>query len=345
MLNLKQKTMRKSFKIILFLLLAVPALFIGCQKSEVLDDSKAPVKSVPVILPYTPCGNQLVANLYEYGNTGTSYGTVTVANDLVNLYIKYQVNPEYLIRGTFLYVGTAEGLTTLLPNPSSPETDGTGHFHVGSFPYQNYPNATSFTKIIPLSSLPDCFVIVAFADIPVVSAPYGYVRVSAKVPTALKSSGYYLDYCKQVCSSGCETAYAYGNGLANCFLSIPGVTSNNWGWSNGPIVAGPGTYSWPIYAGAGQCDITKGTLVGTLNVVYNGSSATITFNMGGNVHLSTTHLYVGNDILAKKNNKWTTAPGQFPYKHETLNGANSDSFTINGLSGSIYIAAHSGVCW
>jgi len=33
----------------------------------------------------------------------------------------------------------------------------------------------------------------------------------------------------------CETAYAYGDGLATCFLDIPGVKSNNWGWSNGPI--------------------------------------------------------------------------------------------------------------
>lgn len=328
--------------------MAMPVFFIGCQKSELADDSnnsttKKGAANVNTTASPTFCGEQLVANLYEYGNTGSSYGTVTVANDLVNLYIKYEVTSGYLVAATAIYVGTPEGLTTLSPDPSTLGSDGIWHFHIGSFPYKNYPSATSFTKIIPLNSLPDCFVIVAFADIPVVSAPYGYVRVSAKVPTALKSYGYYLDYCKQVCGSGCETAYAYGNGLANCFLSIPGVISNNWGWSNGPI--GAGTYNWPIYAGAGLCNTSKGTLVGTLNVVYAPPTATITYSMGANVKLNTTQLYVGNAILPMKNNKYTTAPGQFPYKHENLNGVNSNSFTINGLSGSIYIAAHSDVCW
>jgi hypothetical protein len=86
-------------------------------------------------------------------------------------------------------------------------------------------------------------------------------------------------------------------------------------------------------------------LVGTLDVVYNGSTATVTYNMGTSCHLSTTHLYVGNLILPLKNNKKTTAPGQFPYKHENLNGVSTDSYTVTGLSGLIYIAAHSDVCW
>ncbi len=329
--------MKKPFKIIFYLLLVVPVFFIGCQKSEVLDDSsnsatKTGGNVVKSTIVYSPCGNQLVANLYPTGvatptgivfNTSVSYGTVTVGNDL------------------------PEGLTSMtvpgLPNAVNP--DGTGYFHPGYFPYIHYPRprVLNFTQVIPLSLLPDCFIISAIADIKVKDVT-GYTRVTAKAPTALKSYGFYLDYCKQRCgNSSCETAYAFGDNSANCFLAIPGVRSNNWGWSNGPI--GAGTYSWPIYAGAGQCDILKGTLVGTLNVVYDLTTATITFNMGSNVSLSATHLYVGNDILAKKNNKWTTAPGQFPYKHENLNGANVDSYTITGLSGKIYIAAHSGVYW
>ncbi len=353
--------MKKTIKIVLYLLLVVPTLFIGCQKSEVLDDSSNSASNsagidVKSTFAYSPCGNQLVANLYPTGtstpggivfNTSVSYGTVTVGNDLVNLYVTYQANPGDSIESIFVYAGTPEGLTSMtVPGlPNTVNSDGTGYFHPGYFPYIKYPRPRilNYTQVIPLSSLPDCFIIAAIADIKVKDVT-GYVRVTAKAPTAFKSYGFYLDYCKQRCSyNKCETAYAFGNSSAICFLTIPGITSNNWGWSNGPL--GAGTYNWPIYAGAGQCDIQKGTLVGTLNVVYAPPTATITFNMGSSVHLSTTHLYVGNDILAKKSGKLTTAPGQFPYSHENLNGVSTDSYTISGLSGKIYIAAHSDVCW
>jgi len=337
--------MKKTLKIVLYLLIAVPIIFIGCQKSELNNDiATNSVKSEQVILPYTACGNQLVANLYEYGNTGDSYGTLTVGNDLVNLYITFEASVGF--KDTYLYVGTAEGIASF----ATLYGDGTGYFHlekdgVSLFPYRVAPNGSlSFTYVIPLSSLPDCFTIVAFAVLEPAITGGSTIVVSAKVPTAYKSLGYYLDYCKQKCTApSCETAYAFGGDPNDCFLLIPGINSNNWGWSNGPI--GAGTYDWPIYAGAGQCDITKGTLVGTLHVVYSGSTATITYNMNAGKHLNVTQLWVGNQILPKKNNKWTTAPGQFPYKHENLNGAGSDTYTITGLSGNIYIAAHSEVCW
>ena len=135
----------------------------------------------------------------------------------------------------------------------------------------------------------------------------------------------------------CETAYAFGDNLATCFLDIPEANSNNWGWSNGPI-SDPSSYSWDIYAGAGQCDITKGTLVGTLDVDYSGGTVTVAYNIDTDFTLDETHLYVGNEILARdKNGNYTTAPGQYPYSGEA-------SYTIDGLSGDIYVVAHSVVC-
>ena len=134
----------------------------------------------------------------------------------------------------------------------------------------------------------------------------------------------------------CETAYAFGDELSTCFLDIPEINSNNWGWSNGPI-SDPSSYSWDIYAGAGQCDITKGTLVGTLDVDYSGGTATVTYNIDPDFTLDETHLYVGNEILADKNGNFTTAPGQFPFSGQT-------SYTIDGLSGDIFVVAHSVVC-
>jgi hypothetical protein len=196
---------------------------------------------------------------------------------------------------------------------------------------------------VDLNTLGDCFVVVNAVNVKNLLTNVEKLAW-ATTDNTTKHPGFWIEYCKQTCQppTSCETAYAFGLDKANCFLTIPGVTSNNWGWSNGPI--GAGTYSWPIYAGAGQCNTNNGTLVGTLLVNYTPPTATITYSMGSGFVLNATHLYVGNLILPKKNGKFTTAPGQFPYKHENLNGLFSDTFTINGLSGSIYIAAHSEAC-
>jgi hypothetical protein len=135
----------------------------------------------------------------------------------------------------------------------------------------------------------------------------------------------------------CETAYAYGGSYATCFLNLSPISANNWGWTNN---VGPGTYNWPIYAGAGQCDISKGTLVGNLNVVYSGGTVTITYQLNPGYTLDETHVWIGTNgnKLPWKNGKWETAPGQFNY-----NGMNP--VVKSGLSGNIWIAAHAGVCW
>ena len=116
------------------------------------------------------------------------------------------------------------------------------------------------------------------------------------------------------------------------------------GWSNGPI--GVGTYSWPLYAGAGQCNINNGTLVGNLQIVYVGSNVAVTYTtLNSGIHLNTTQLWVGNTILPLKKGKYITAPGQFPQKHENLGGVMTDTYTISGFTGNLYVAAHADVSW
>jgi hypothetical protein len=303
------------------------------------------VKSEQVIFPYTPCGNQLVANIYEYGNTGVSFGTVTVGNDAANLYITYQTSGSYLLQTAALYVGTAEGLTGKVFNPPAQPNvlnpDGTGYFHIGYFPtiYSPGPPAPTYQKVIPLSELPDCFVIVAFAEITTkVGEKYSpYITASAKAPTLLKSSGYYLDFCKQQCKEPtCETAYAFGGNVATCFLNLTGfpLSANNWGWTNyinGPIEK----IHWPIYAGAGQCNITKGKLVGYLDGSYVGGKLNLTYNITSPFNLNTTHLYIGKTPLPEKNGKWVTAPGQF---------RGTGPIVDLSIAAPFYVAAHSEVC-
>lgn len=142
--------------------------------------------------------------------------------------------------------------------------------------------------------------------------------------------------------TGCETFFAKGDETtATCFLDDG---FNRWGWTNGPLTTGG--YFFDLFAGAGQCDITKGTFVGILRVNYDEETGTaeIEFQMIDGFVLSETHLYIGNDPYpTDKKGDPTVAPGQFPYQHE-LDGVDYDSYTINDLSGQIYIIAHGVVC-
>jgi hypothetical protein len=138
-----------------------------------------------------------------------------------------------------------------------------------------------------------------------------------------------------------QTAFAYGCDDATCFLDLTdedGSGFHRWGWSNGPL--GMGTYYFDIYAGAGQCDLSKGTLVGLLTVDYDGSTATVTYNTCGTYTMDEVHLYVGNEMLARDvNGEYTVAPGQYPYIDDDI-ATNTYTFTVDGLSGEIYVVAH-----
>lgn len=80
----------------------------------------------------------------------------------------------------------------------------------------------------------------------------------------------------------CETAFAKLS-VATCFLDIDededGVSDfNRWGWTNGPLLSGT-SYHLKIYAAAAQCDLTKGTEVGTAQISYQGTTVTVSFQL------------------------------------------------------------------
>ncbi len=135
----------------------------------------------------------------------------------------------------------------------------------------------------------------------------------------------------------CKTAFAFGGASATCFLDIENLQSNRWGWTNGPLAEG--SYIFDLYAAAGQCDLSKGTLVGEVTVVYTGGTATVTYGVNPGFTLNEVHLYVGGGILPMKDGQYTVAPGQYPYS-----GDGSAPFVISGLSGDIYVIAHAVVC-
>jgi hypothetical protein len=98
-----------------------------------------------------------------------------------------------------------------------------------------------------------------------------------------------------------ETAYAKGDSAVPFCDYI-----DRWGWTN-PIE--PGTYEWPLWAGAAQCDTTKGTLVGSVSVVYDASGVvTVTYNVSVPYSLEETHVYAGYDLMPPDG---FTAVGQY----------------------------------
>jgi hypothetical protein len=157
-------------------------------------------------------------------------------------------------------------------------------------------------------------------------------------------------YVEDLCW-GDETAWAYGDDDA-----LPNwdyVNNKFWGWTNGPL--GEGTYTWDIYAGAGQNDLDKGEIVGELTVVYAGGIVTVTYQMDPGYYLGETHLWVGDDVLPKvkqgKKEVYTNSPGLFPYGHDF--GIDKDdphptattwTWSGDGFEGDIYVAAHA-VVW
>ncbi len=124
--------------------------------------------------------------------------------------------------------------------------------------------------------------------------------------------------------TGTETAYAYGGNYATCFRNLG---FSRWGWTNGAYTEGD--YTLDLYAGAGQCDLSKGTKVGTVTLSYHSGTAIVNYNVTAPYTLEETHLYVGNQMLYTG----AVAPGLSPYSGST-------SYTINNLSGSVYIIAH-----
>jgi hypothetical protein len=145
----------------------------------------------------------------------------------------------------------------------------------------------------------------------------------------------------------CETAFAYNEQYATCFLEIDENNDDEgdfsrWGWTNGPISAG--IYTFDIYAAAGQCVLENGYYVGTLTVDHDGSNAEFVIDFfDGNI-MNEVHLFAGNEILPRKNGEFTVSPGQFPHKDDGLDGITTYSYTFTGLSDDIHIVAHIVVC-
>ena len=134
--------------------------------------------------------------------------------------------------------------------------------------------------------------------------------------------------CETPSIGGCETTFAKGNASDDHACFDEGGFSR-WGWNIGPL--SEGTYTYNVYAGAGQCNINNGALVGTVTIEYSNGSVTAEYDLLDGYVNTEEHLYAGYTPYPVKNNgRYTVAPGQY--------------YVEQDLSGDIYVIAHSVVC-
>jgi len=129
---------------------------------------------------------------------------------------------------------------------------------------------------------------------------------------------------------GTETAFALGDRTFKEILDSP-----RWGWEL--AVADGEDFEVEIYAGAGQNDISKGTLVGHLLVARDGELVTVRYQMLDGFTMNETHLYVGASEISD------IAPGTYGNQNDLTN-ATSDvySVTVDGADSAkpLYVVAH-----
>jgi hypothetical protein len=230
-----------------------------------------------------------------------------------NAYPGYEGIIDFCLKNTGNMAATITGITSDYPDPTYLQVDLSGDVQVGTV-IQSCKTKCGQLVIYGVPQLPDaqdrCFTF----------------EIT-------------LNYTCTYVPGNCETAYAYNCWYDKCFSQWG---FSQWGWTNGQLC--PGNYTFDIYAGAAQCNISKGKKVGKLTVSYNGCKAVVTYTMNPGYKMDETHLYVGCNPLPKNNGSYTVAPGQYPYWHD-LNNASTDSYTVTGLCGKIYIIAHAVVCW
>ncbi|CAB1103913.1 unnamed protein product [Ectocarpus sp. CCAP 1310/34] len=112
-----------------------------------------------------------------------------------------------------------------------------------------------------------------------------------------------------------------GSCLSPPLNGIEGVTANRWGWYlESTFDSTDQSFTFDMYAGAGQNDLSSGALAGNVvvNVIQDGSSD-YTVHPADGYCFDDVHVHVGNELPTKTKKSVTTptvAPGQ--YSQSTL---------------------------
>lgn len=131
--------------------------------------------------------------------------------------------------------------------------------------------------------------------------------------------------------------------MVHCFqgLEFAEYEFDQWGWTNGAIPANEAfTSTFELWTNVDGCEVDEATKVGEIKLNYFGGTAKAVITMINGYTMSEARMYVGNEILPENGGEYTVDPDDYPYVHAGLGAASTDTFTVNGLSGNIYIIGY-----
>jgi hypothetical protein len=287
------------------------------------------------------CANPDVTTLFA-GQT-INVGTVSVCNDATNIYVTYTLTfPGATLGNLHGWVGN--DLANLPGGGTSRPAPGQLCGALGGFCH-DATGLVTYTFTIPFADI-------SIPDITKVCNTSLYVVTHAEVnmpggghetafgggnpgPTTSGSNAWWF-YGRYTitCDEGepkptlQKTAFAKGTWVWTTDkksnpenLASLNLTRNRWGWAI--KLTSIGTTYYDIWAGAGLNITATGVHVGRLTVIWDGTTATVTYTMFSNYLLQGVHLYAGD---APPN---TIAPGQYGYldSFDPL-GASTYTFTV-----------------
>ena len=128
----------------------------------------------------------------------------------------------------------------------------------------------------------------------------------------------------------CETAFAKGTTVdSDSFCQgVDGTSFSRWGWTT--QVNTSGSYDFDVWAGAGQCNTNKGTLVGTASVSFDAGNIVVNYSIDPGYVIEEEHVYAGTTPFPVNNGEYTVAPGQY--------------YVESGLNGDVWVILHTVVC-
>ena len=260
-----------------------------------------------VTFPYELAAGGTLTGKYSAILPDNSSRVNTVTVNIQNYDYDYQLNPTS--SGTTDFSVTAEVDFSSATITEVDECIGVSDTYAGSLgtvTYEDAPKTFTYSRVIGPYGEPGEYTVENTASF--VACDTGATGSDSWTVTVTVSSK--VEYCY-------ETAYGKGD-YAICFIP----TFSNWGWTN-PL-PGYGKYTFELWAGAGQCDTSKGTLVGKVTVEYGEGNLDVTFNLNPGVILVESHVYAGSGmfptIKVGKKTVQTVAPGQYYIDYHALGG-------------------------
>jgi len=277
------------------------AMMVSCSKSNPITSINT-TQTTTTATAITPCVPTQTWTLWA-GQT-INAGTLTVSNDETNLYVTYTSNS--ITFGTLhLWVGTDMA--------NIPE-NGPGIPEPGHFPYKyDASGLTTYTFTIPLANI--SFYTGCGTKLYVLAHAEWGTETAFGGDKFVKDPRWYYYAVYTVCcnfsnTSHLGTAFAKGGWI---FTTDPksnpeklpslNLTNNRWGWAINLKTIGSSDFN--LWVGAGLNKTSNGILAGTVNVSWDGTIATVTYNLKPGYSMEEAHVYAGDFKPT------TVAPGQY----------------------------------